>query len=268
MSPEQFEKDQAAQARPQVDESMMKDWAGGAKRSKAMPSWNMLPWDAIKGVLTRFDIGKKYGINNWRKAQSVPREKWHDGEPGPGLGADDNSALGFVRQFVAHSFEHYTNAVELADASVGAVSDKGDDFMANLFAHGWNVLCLISYAIFNQDMVREALSQYPVGHPKRRQDLLHIPDASPPWIPVGSSVSSSLFERSHRMLQPGASDRFPLCGGKYKWVESELGFTCEHPSHSASDVDAVGSFANPVLAAESLQSPQPIYFCAEHWPLS
>jgi hypothetical protein len=202
----------------------MKDWAGGAKRSKAMPPWNMLPWKALRGVLTRFTIGMKYGINNWKKALAVGagmdvdamRQAWHDGEPGAGLGAEDNSALGFVRQFYAHGQEHLVNAILLADAPAGATSDKGDTLIENLNAAAWNALTLLEYAIENEDMFREAFSQYPIGHPDRRRDLQPQPsqqagcqkdgypcqcDEGEGWIPVpkGETIASVLAQREARL---------------------------------------------------------------------
>lgn len=157
--------------RAAVDESKMETWAGGAKRSSKMPDWHMSPWKAWRGMLTRFTIGMKYGINNWKKTLSVLRAEWHDGEPGPGLGAEDKSALGFVRQFYAHGQEHFFQAVDLADKPVEARSPKGDSLIENLYAYLWNAAALVEYAIENEDMFREAFSQYPEGSPNRRMDL-------------------------------------------------------------------------------------------------
>ncbi|SRR6266566_2101529 len=165
------------------DETEMKTFykAGGAKRSKAMPDWAMYPRPALRLILSRFTIGRKYGYCNWKKTLDVGavdlacgghpsaiRAHWHDGEE------TGESTLDFVRQFIGHGDEHLANAMALADKPVGAVSEKGDDLMANLAAYGWNVLCLIQYAIENEDMVREALSQYPVGSPKHRQDVCEV----------------------------------------------------------------------------------------------
>lgn len=151
--------------RKEIAQSDMKAWAGGAKRSAPMPDWWMSPWRAWKGMLSRFTIGKKYGINNWKKALNVPKTHWHDGED------YGESALDFVRQFVAHGFEHLTNAFALADKPRGAVIGKGDNLMENLYAYLWNAATLVEYAIENEDMFREAFSQYPEGSPLRRQDL-------------------------------------------------------------------------------------------------
>lgn len=157
----------------------MKAWAGGALRSKKMSDWHMSPFRAWRGMLTRFTIGMKYGINNWKKTLGVPRAQWHDGEPGPGKGIEDTSALGFVRQFFAHGQEHFYNAMTLVDKPSDATSEKGDNLMENLYAYLWNAVTLVEYAIENEDMFREAFSQYPEGHPKRRQDLNNGLEPSP-----------------------------------------------------------------------------------------
>lgn len=160
------------QRKDTTDEVKTFEQAGGAARSKAMPPWDALPWQAIEGQITRYRIGFKYGRNNWKKALSVPREKWHDGEAGgPDKRQEDESPLGFIRQFIAHGFQHFSNAMQLVDKPIGAVSKKGDDLHDNMYAFLWNVGALVEYLIENEDMFREAFSQYPEGHPKRRQDL-------------------------------------------------------------------------------------------------
>src|SRR5881409_77557 len=45
--------------------------AGGAKRSKAMPDWAMYPRQALRLILSRFTIGRKYGYCNWKKTLDV-----------------------------------------------------------------------------------------------------------------------------------------------------------------------------------------------------
>src|SRR6266581_9111927 len=77
--------------------------AGGAKRSKAMPDWAMYPRQALRLILSRFTIGRKYGYCNWKKTLDVDRATWHDGE------ITGESALDFVRQFIGHGDEHLTN---------------------------------------------------------------------------------------------------------------------------------------------------------------
>ena len=158
-------------------EAEMKTWSGGAKRGAAQPDWWMSPWKAWRAVLARFTLGRKYGVNNWKKALAVPRGDWHFGED---VGS---SAVDYVRQFVAHELEHVANVFDLVDQPSGAVSSKGDDLLANAAAAAWNALCLVEYLIENEDLVREALSQYPEGHPKRRLDRVQCESKAEKFTP-------------------------------------------------------------------------------------
>jgi hypothetical protein len=157
--------------KPITDDAAATTWAnaGGAKRSAPMLPWNMIWWGALRGMLTRFQIGMKYGYQNWKRALSVPRDKWHDGEPGPGHPTDE-STLGFVRQFKAHADEHWFQATELMDAPDGVTSPKGDTLADNLYAWLWNVGCAVEYFCENPDLFREAFSKWPVDSPFHRPD--------------------------------------------------------------------------------------------------
>lgn len=146
-------------------EADMKTYTSGAKRSKGMPPWYMLPRRALRAILERFIIGLKYGLHNWKKAMDGQVQRGPQDVTRP---AD----LEFVRQFWAHMDQHLTNVLELVDQPPGALSEKGDDLVANLAAAGWNIICLLEYLLENEDLVREAISQYPKGHSKHRQDVL------------------------------------------------------------------------------------------------
>jgi hypothetical protein len=123
-------------------------WKSGAKRSAPKPEWSLMPWNALREVLRRFEVGKKYGVHNWKKAQT----------------SDD---VDYVRQFDAHSFEHYRAFLNLIDKPAGAVSEKGDNLVENLAASVWNQLTLLDYLLENEGLVRAALSRYAEGDPRR-----------------------------------------------------------------------------------------------------
>jgi hypothetical protein len=144
-------KDLQARRAP-VSESQMKVFDSGAKRSEPMPDVFMMPHKALAEVMKRFTVGKKYGIHNWKKAQA-------------------SKDLDFVRQFDSHGQEHRHWAMLLVDQPAEAISPKGDTLLENVAAEAWNVLCKLEYLIENEELFREAFSQYPEGHPKKRQDL-------------------------------------------------------------------------------------------------
>jgi hypothetical protein len=116
-------------------------FTSGAVRSGGKPEWSLMPWGALREILRRFEIGVKYGRNNWKRA----------------LGTDDHA---FVRQFDAHMFEHYRHFLELVDLPHDAQID-GDGLVANLAAFCWNAVALLFYAIEDQGLVREAFTQLP-----------------------------------------------------------------------------------------------------------
>lgn len=119
----------------------------GAVRSEKAPPWFMLPWDALRVILERFNIGaivKKYGIHNWKKA----------------IGTGD---LDFIRQLFDHTVTHMLMFIEnVGEWKVDPEGKHADETpMDHLAAMGWGVLALITYTLYDRKNVMKAFSQWP-----------------------------------------------------------------------------------------------------------
>lgn len=126
-------------------------FSSGAVRSEKAPPWFMLPWDALRVVLERFNIGafkKGYGVHNWKRA----------------IGTGD---LDFIRQL----FDHTMNHLLLFVINVGTwhvdrdpkSPYKDETPMDHLGAAGWGILTLISYTLFDRQNVMKAFDQWPAA---------------------------------------------------------------------------------------------------------
>lgn len=158
-------------------------FSSGAVRSEKAPPWFMFPWDALRVVLERFNIGaivKKYGIHNWKKA----------------IGTGD---LEFIRQLFDHLDTHLIAFIQnVGNWHVDSIGKHKDETpMDHLAAAGWAVLALITYTLYDRKNVQKAFSQWPASWTDTDQPLpthgFELRENH--WVPKDQPEPMNLSER-------------------------------------------------------------------------